>query len=68
MQRGTLGKVNWSEGQESAARLLSQARESGEDLMHQVHRHIRRHPWKSVAVALSAGFVLGAVFALGAKD
>lgn len=68
MKMAALRKESWDEKQESAVRFLNQARESSEDLMNEVHRHIRRHPWKSVAVALTAGFVLGAVFALGAKD
>ncbi len=58
--------VSWEDGQESASRLWKQALETGEDLLYQVNRHIRRHPWKSVAVALGAGVMLGALISQSA--
>ncbi len=56
--------VSWEDGQESASRLWKQALETGEDLLYQVNRHIRRHPWRAVAVALGGGMVLGALISL----
>jgi ElaB/YqjD/DUF883 family membrane-anchored ribosome-binding protein len=53
--------VSWEDGQESASRLWKQALETSEDLLYQVNRHIRRHPWKSVAVAIGAGVLVGVV-------
>lgn len=64
MKVAALKKVSWEDGQESAVRLWNQARESGEDFLYQLNRHIRRHPWR-VAVALGAGFVLGALISRG---
>jgi len=61
-------KTSWDDGQESAVRLWNQARESGEDFLYQLHRNIRKHPWKAVAVALGAGVVLGALISRGARD
>jgi|HubBroStandDraft_1064217.scaffolds.fasta_scaffold2193712_1 ElaB/YqjD/DUF883 family membrane-anchored ribosome-binding protein len=66
--RNALPKTSWDDGQESAVRLWNQARESGEDLLYQLHRNIRRHPWKAVAVALGAGLVLGALISRGTRD
>lgn len=66
MKVAALRKVSWDEGQESAARLWNQAREAGEDLLYQLNRHVRRHPWKAVAVALGAGVVLGALISRSA--
>ncbi len=54
-------RVSLEDGQESALRLLKQARETGEDFLYQVNRHVRRHPWKAVGVALAAGALLGVV-------
>lgn len=68
MKVPALQKVSWDDGQESAVRFLNQARESGEDLLYQVNRHIRRHPWKSVAVALGVGVLLGAMISLGSRN
>ncbi|HTB21005.1 MAG TPA: hypothetical protein VK708_22930 [Bryobacteraceae bacterium] len=53
--------VSWEDGQESAARLVKQARETGEDIFYRLNRHVRRHPWKAVGVALAAGALLGLV-------
>jgi ElaB/YqjD/DUF883 family membrane-anchored ribosome-binding protein len=64
MKVAALRRVSWEDGPESAARLWNQARESGEDLFYQVNRHVRRHPWKAVAVALGAGLMLGALVSL----
>ena len=67
MKVATLRKVSWEDGQESALRLMDQARETGEDLWYQLNRqfrhHVRRHPWKAVAVALAAGALVGCVIA-----
>ncbi len=60
-------KNSWEDGQESAIRLWNQARESGQDFLYQVHRNIRRHPLKAVAVALGAGLVLGALISRGRR-
>ncbi len=68
MKMPALQKVSWDDGQESAARFLNQARESGEDLLYQVNRNIRRHPWKAVAIALAAGLVLGTVISYSTRD
>jgi len=68
MKTATLKKVNWEDSQESAVRLWNQARESGEDFMYQLNRHVRRHPWRVVAVALGAGLLLGAVISQSGKD
>jgi len=59
MRVATLRGISLEDGQESAVRLLKQARESGEDLLYQLKRHVRRHPWKAVGVALAAGALLG---------
>ena len=64
MKVAALRRVSWEDGPESAARLWNQARETGEDLFYQVNRHVRRHPWKAVAVALGAGLMLGALVSL----
>jgi ElaB/YqjD/DUF883 family membrane-anchored ribosome-binding protein len=61
MKVASLRGVSWEDGQESATRLLKQARESGEDFLYQLNRQVRRHPWKAVAVALGTGLVLGAL-------
>ena len=68
MKTATLKKVSWEDGQESAVRLWNQARESGEDFLYQLNRHVRRHPWRAVAVALGAGLLLGAVISQSGKD
>ena len=67
MKVAALRSVAWEDGQESAVRLLKHARESGEDLLYQLNRHVRRNPWKAVAVALAAGVVLGAVVSLNGR-
>jgi ElaB/YqjD/DUF883 family membrane-anchored ribosome-binding protein len=67
MKTATLRKVSWDDGQESAARLWNQARESGEDLLYQLNRRVRRHPWKAVAVALGTGLVMGALISRSGK-
>jgi len=64
---GSWRNGSWEDGQESAVRLWNQARETGEDFAYQVNRHVRRHPWKALAVALGAGVVLGAVVSLSAS-
>lgn len=61
MKVASLRKASLEDGQESAIRLWNQARETSEDLYHQLNRHVRRHPWKAVAIALGAGLLLGAV-------
>jgi len=61
MKATALRRVSWEEGQESAVRLVKQVRETGEDFLYQLNRHVRRHPWRAVAVALGAGLVLGAL-------
>jgi ElaB/YqjD/DUF883 family membrane-anchored ribosome-binding protein len=61
MKVATLRNVSWDDGQESAVRLLNQAREAGEDFLYQLNRNVRRRPWKAVALALGAGLVLGAL-------
>jgi ElaB/YqjD/DUF883 family membrane-anchored ribosome-binding protein len=53
--------VSWEDGQESATRFLKQARETADDLMYQLNRYVRRHPWKAVGVALAAGTLVGVV-------
>jgi ElaB/YqjD/DUF883 family membrane-anchored ribosome-binding protein len=53
--------VSWEDGQESANRLMKQARETGEDVLYQLNRYVRRHPWKAVGVALAAGTLVGVV-------
>jgi ElaB/YqjD/DUF883 family membrane-anchored ribosome-binding protein len=53
--------VSWEDGQESATRFLKHARKTGEDLMYQLKRSVRRHPWKAVGVALAAGALVGLV-------
>lgn len=62
MKVAALRKVSWEDSQESAARLWNQARETSEDLVYQINRRVRRHPWKAVALALGAGLILGALF------
>jgi ElaB/YqjD/DUF883 family membrane-anchored ribosome-binding protein len=64
MNVAALRKVDWVEGQESAARLLKHARETGEDVLYQLNRYTKRHPWRMVATALAAGVVLGAMASL----
>jgi ElaB/YqjD/DUF883 family membrane-anchored ribosome-binding protein len=58
--RNVLG-VSWEDGQESATRFLKHVRETGEDFLHQLNRHVRRHPWRAVGVALAAGALMGLV-------
>ncbi len=67
MKVATLRRVSWEDGPESAVRLWNQAREAGEDLFYQVNRHVRRHPWKAVAIGLGAGLVLGALVSLNSR-
>jgi ElaB/YqjD/DUF883 family membrane-anchored ribosome-binding protein len=59
MRVATLRGISLEDGQESAVRLLKQARESAEDFLYQLNRYVRRHPWKAVGVALAAGALLG---------
>jgi ElaB/YqjD/DUF883 family membrane-anchored ribosome-binding protein len=59
MKVATLPGISWEDGQESTVRLLKQVRETGEDLLYELKRHVRRNPWKAVAVALAAGVILG---------
>ena len=61
MKVDALRKVSWEDGQESAVRIWNEARETGEDLLYQLNRRVRRHPWKAVVVALGAGLVMGAL-------
>jgi ElaB/YqjD/DUF883 family membrane-anchored ribosome-binding protein len=61
MKVATLRKVSWEDGPESAVRLWNQARDTGEDLLNQLHKHVRRHPWKAVAIGLVTGALLGIV-------
>jgi ElaB/YqjD/DUF883 family membrane-anchored ribosome-binding protein len=67
MKVAAIRSVSWEHGRESADRLLKEAREAGEDLLYQLNRHVRRHPWRAVAVALAAGVMLGAVVSLNGK-
>ena len=67
MKVAALRKISWEDGQDSAVRLWNQARESSEDILYQLNRHVRRHPWKAVAVALGAGLLLGALMSRTAK-
>jgi ElaB/YqjD/DUF883 family membrane-anchored ribosome-binding protein len=67
MKVAALRRVSWEDGPESAARLWNQVRETGEDLFYQLNRHVRRHPWKAVAVALGAGLVVGALVSLSGR-
>jgi ElaB/YqjD/DUF883 family membrane-anchored ribosome-binding protein len=68
MKAATLRKVSWEDGPESAARLWNQARETGEELVYRLNRRVRRHPWKSVAVALGAGVLLGALISRSGRE
>jgi ElaB/YqjD/DUF883 family membrane-anchored ribosome-binding protein len=68
MKMPALRKVSWEDGSDSAARLWNQARESSEDLLYQVNRQVRRHPWKAVVVALGAGLILGALVSRSARS
>lgn len=68
MKVASMRNVSWEDGQDSAVRLWKQARETGEDLLHQLNRNIRRHPWKAVGVALGAGVLLGALISIGGRD
>ncbi len=61
MKVAALRNISWEDGQDSAVRLWNQARESGEDVLYQLNRHVRKHPWRAVAVALGAGLLLGAI-------
>jgi ElaB/YqjD/DUF883 family membrane-anchored ribosome-binding protein len=61
VRKDALKKVSWEDGQESAVRLWNQARENGEDLLYQLNRHVRRHPWKAVGVAVAVGALFGIV-------
>jgi ElaB/YqjD/DUF883 family membrane-anchored ribosome-binding protein len=61
VRKEALKKVNWEEGQDSAVRMWNQARENGEDLLYQLNRHVRRHPWKAVGVGLAVGALFGLV-------
>jgi len=67
MKVAALRRISWEDGQESAASLWKQARETGEDLFYQINRQVRRHPWRAVAVALGAGLVLGALVSRNGK-
>ncbi len=61
MKVAALRNISWEDGQDSAVRLWNQARESGEDVLYQLNRHVRKHPWRAVAVALGTGLLLGAI-------
>jgi ElaB/YqjD/DUF883 family membrane-anchored ribosome-binding protein len=67
MKVAALRSVPWEEGQESAARLLKQTRETGEDLLYQLNRHVKRNPWRAVAVALAAGVMVGAIVSMNGR-
>jgi ElaB/YqjD/DUF883 family membrane-anchored ribosome-binding protein len=60
--------VSWEDGQESANRLMKQARETGEDFLYQLNRYVRRHPWRAVGVALAAGALVGLVVSHNGRD
>ena len=68
MKVAAIRNVSWEDGQDSAVRLWTQARETGADFLYQLHRHVRRHPWKAVGVALAAGAVLGLVFSRSGRE
>jgi ElaB/YqjD/DUF883 family membrane-anchored ribosome-binding protein len=67
MKAATLRKVSWEDGPESAARLWNQARETGEELVYRLNKHVRRHPWKAVAIGLAAGALLRIVVSRSAR-
>jgi ElaB/YqjD/DUF883 family membrane-anchored ribosome-binding protein len=68
MKVAALRRVSWEDGQDSAVRIFNQVRETGEDFLYQLNRHVRRHPWKSVAVALGAGVLLGALISRSGRE
>ena len=68
MKVAALRKISWEDGQESAVRLWEHAQEAGEEVWYQVNRHVRRHPWKAVAIALGAGLLLVAVVSRVGRD
>ena len=68
MKVAGLRGVSWEDGQESAVRLWNEARETGEDFLYKLNRHVRRNPWKAVAVALGAGLLLGVLVSQNGKD
>jgi ElaB/YqjD/DUF883 family membrane-anchored ribosome-binding protein len=61
MKMEALRKASFEEGQESAVHLWNQARETGQDLVYQLNRQVRRNPWKAVAIAAAAGLITGAI-------
>ena len=67
MKAAALPNVSWKDGQESAVRVWNRASENGQDMVYRIGRHVRRNPWKALAVALGAGMVLGAAVSLSAK-
>ncbi len=67
MKMAVLRRVSWEDGQESAVRLWNHARETGEDLVYQLNRKVKRHPWKAVAVALVAGTIAGCLVSLSGR-
>jgi ElaB/YqjD/DUF883 family membrane-anchored ribosome-binding protein len=67
MKVATMRKVSWEDGQDSAVHLWKEARESGEDLLYQLNRHVRRHPWKAVAIAVGVGALLGIAVSNGRR-
>jgi ElaB/YqjD/DUF883 family membrane-anchored ribosome-binding protein len=67
MKTAALHNVSWEDGRDSAVRVWNQASENGKDVMHRVGRHVRRHPWKALAVALGAGVLLGAAVSFSAR-
>ena len=67
MKVATFRNTSWEDQSEAAVRLWNQARETSDDLLYQLNRHVRRNPWKAVAIALAAGAVLGCVVTLSGK-
>jgi ElaB/YqjD/DUF883 family membrane-anchored ribosome-binding protein len=47
---------------------MKQARETGEDVLYQLNRYVRRHPWRAVSVALAAGALVGLVVSHNGRD
>ncbi len=68
MKTAALRNVSWEDGRESAARVWNQARGNAEDIVYRIGRYARRNPWRALAIALSAGIVLGAVVSLSVKE
>jgi ElaB/YqjD/DUF883 family membrane-anchored ribosome-binding protein len=67
MKTAALRNVSWEDSRDSAAKIWNQASGSGKDMAYRIGLHVRRHPWKALAVAMGAGMLVGAMVSMTAR-